>query len=200
VGRHAALHEVGRGRSGTVRGADARVVLAAAPREANARVADRVSLHLVDGHLGRVAVNELNETAALARGDLDVGDLAESLEERTELILRDIAGQATDEDRGVVRVSELVHGLHGLVGRSLLVIEGSRDTPAHGAGGGGTSNLRDHLTGSRSVTAGATVLVRAGSYLLARRSNGKEGREESWEETHRVLGVAVEMRMGRLPQ
>lgn len=164
MGRHAALHEVRRGRSGTVRGADSRVVLAAAPREANARVADGVALHLVDGHLSSMAVNELHEAAALARGDLDVGDLAESLEEGAELVLGNVPGQATDEDRGVVRVSELVHGLHGLVWRSLLVVEWSGNTPAHGAGRGGTSNLLNHLSRSGGVAAGTAVLVRAGSY------------------------------------
>jgi hypothetical protein len=70
----------GRG-SGAVGSADARVVLAAAPRQTDAGVANRVALHLVDGHLSGVAVDKLDEAAALARGDLHVGDLSESLEE-----------------------------------------------------------------------------------------------------------------------
>jgi hypothetical protein len=36
---------------------------------------------LVDGHLSRVAVDELDETAALARRNLDVGDFTKALEE-----------------------------------------------------------------------------------------------------------------------
>ena len=69
-------------RSRTVRSAcGARVVLAATPAEADTRVTDGVALHLVDGHLSSVALNELDETAALARGNLDVGNLAKALEE-----------------------------------------------------------------------------------------------------------------------
>ena len=61
------------GRSGTVGGTGgARVVLGASPAEADARVA--CVLHLVDGHLGGVTLHELDETAALVRGDLDVGN------------------------------------------------------------------------------------------------------------------------------
>jgi hypothetical protein len=56
-----------------------------------------------------VAVHELNETAALARGNLDVCDLAEALEEGTQLVLSDVAREATNEDGGVVGVGELVH-------------------------------------------------------------------------------------------
>lgn len=62
-----------------------------------------------------MALNELNETAALAGGDLDVGDFAEALEERAKLILSDVAGEAADEDRGVVGIGELVHGLRSAV-------------------------------------------------------------------------------------
>lgn len=91
------------------------VVLRAAPAETYPRVANGVTLHLVDGHLGGVALDELDETTALARRDLDVGDFTESLEERTELILSDIAGETTNEDGGVVGVGELVHGLRSTV-------------------------------------------------------------------------------------
>ena len=62
-----------------------------------------------------MALDELDETTALARRDLDVGDFTESLEERTELILSDVAGKTTNEDGGVVGVGELVHGLRGTV-------------------------------------------------------------------------------------
>lgn len=107
VARHA--HVVGRRRSRAVRRADARVVLRAAPAEADTRVTNGVALHLVDGHLGSVAVDKLNEAAAFARGNLDVGDFAEALEERAELILGNVARETTDEDGRVVGVSELVH-------------------------------------------------------------------------------------------
>lgn len=92
-----------------------RVVLRTSPRKTNPRVANWVALHLVDGHLGSVALNELDETAALSRWDLDVSDLAETLEEGAKLILGDVAGQTTNEDSGVVGVSELIHGLRGTI-------------------------------------------------------------------------------------
>ena len=98
-----------RGSSGT------RVVLGASPGQADARVSDGVTLHLVDGHLSGVALDELDKAAALSGWDLDVGDLSEALEERAELVLGDIAREATDEDGGVVGVSELVHWLGGTV-------------------------------------------------------------------------------------
>jgi hypothetical protein len=102
-------HVMRRRGSRTVRGANARVVLGAAPAEANARVADGVTLHLVDGHLGGVAVDELHETAALARGNLHIGDFAKALEEGSELVLGHVARKATHKDGGVVGVGELVH-------------------------------------------------------------------------------------------
>lgn len=89
----------------------ARVILRATPAQTHTRVANGVSLHLVDGHFGGVALNELNETAALSRRNLDVGDLTKALEEGTELVLGDVARETTDENRCVVRIGELVHGL-----------------------------------------------------------------------------------------
>jgi len=59
----------------------ARVVLRAAPAQTDTRVTNGVALHLVDGHLSSVALNKLDEAAALSWRDLDVGDLAEALEE-----------------------------------------------------------------------------------------------------------------------
>ena len=91
------------------------VVLRAAPAQTHTGVADGVTLHLVDGHLSGMALNELNEATALSGGDLDVGDLTESLEERPKLILGDIAGKSTNKDSCVVGVSELVHGLRSTV-------------------------------------------------------------------------------------
>jgi hypothetical protein len=66
---------------------------------------------LIDGHLSGVALDKLNETAALSWRDLDVGNLAKALEERAKLVLGNITGQATDEDGGVVRIGELIHRL-----------------------------------------------------------------------------------------
>lgn len=102
-------HVVRRGRSGTVRGADARVVLRSTPAQANTGVANRITLHLVDSHLSSVSVDELNETATLARGDLDVGDFTKALEERAQLVLGNVTGKTTDKDGRVVGVGELVH-------------------------------------------------------------------------------------------
>lgn len=125
----------------------ARVVLGAAPAEAHARVANRVALHLVDSHLSSVTLDKLNETAALARGNLDVGDLAEALEERAELVLGDVAGETTDEDGGVVGVGELVHRL-----RSAVVASHGRSTHGVHAHGVGTTGHAAHA-GSASGTA-----------------------------------------------
>lgn len=102
-------HVVRGRRGGAVGSTDARVVLRTSPAEAHARVTNGVALHLVDGHFGSVAVDELNEAAALARRNLDVGDFTEALEERSELVLGDVARKATNEDGSVVGVSELVH-------------------------------------------------------------------------------------------
>lgn len=105
-----------RGRGGAVRAASrAGVVLRATPAQTHTRVTDGVSLHLVDGHLCSVTLNELNEAASLAGRDFDVGDLAKPLEERAELILGNISGKATHEDGCVVGVGELVHGLGSTV-------------------------------------------------------------------------------------
>ena len=138
-----------RGGSGTIGGTDAGVVLGATPGEADARVADRISLHLVDCHLCGVAVNELDETASFAGRDLDVGDFAESLEERAKLVLGDVARETANENSGVVGVSELVHGLHGV---ETGIVGLSRNSPLHVGSMGG--NGRHHgVGGMRSVSA-----------------------------------------------
>lgn len=152
VGRghaHGGVHGRRRG-SGTVGAAGrAGVILGTAPAQTNARVTDGVALHLVDGHLGSVALDELDKAAALSGGNLDVGDLSEALEERAELILSHVARQATDEDGGVVGVGELVHGLGSTV-------------EAHG----GTAHRRVHAGGARHAHVGSTdtrTLVLGGS-------------------------------------
>lgn len=103
-------------RSRAVRSASrARVVLRTSPAETDAGVANGVALHLVDGHLGSVALDELDETTALARRDLDIGYLSKPSEERAELILGDVTGETTNEDGGVVRIRELVHRLRSAI-------------------------------------------------------------------------------------
>jgi hypothetical protein len=160
VRRHTSLQKVWWGRRGAVRRADAGVVLRPAPREADAGVADGITLHLVDRHLSGVPMHELNKATALSRGNLDVGDFSESLEEGAELILGHVATQATHEDSGVVGIRELVHGLHRSVGRRLLIVKGHGSAPAHGAGSSGTSNLGNHLTGRSGMTGTAVLVVR----------------------------------------
>lgn len=54
---------------------------------------------------------ELHETATLPGWNFDIGDLAEPLEERTKLILGDIAREPANKNSGVIRVGELVHRL-----------------------------------------------------------------------------------------
>lgn len=127
--RHASV-VVRRRRGRTIGGTHARVVLRTAPRQANARVPDRIALHLVDGHLGGMAVDELDESAALAGGDLHVGDLAKSLEEGAQLVLGDVARQSTDKDSRIVWIGELVHRLlDGVEGVRVLLI--GRHAPTH---------------------------------------------------------------------
>ncbi len=58
-----------------------------------------------------MALHELDKAATLPRWNLDVGDLTESLEERTKLVLSNISGKATNEDGGVVGIGKLVHRL-----------------------------------------------------------------------------------------
>lgn len=150
AGAHA--HVVRRRGSRTVRGADARVVLRPAPAEADARVADGVALHLVDGHLRCVPVHELDEAAALARRNLDVGDLTESLEERAELILGHIAREASHEDGRVVGVRELVHLRRGVeASAGTATVRGREGTRPHVLLG----NVVHHRGGS--VVAGESV-------------------------------------------
>jgi hypothetical protein len=149
------------GRSGTVGSTGgARIVLRASPAEADARVTDGVALHLVDGHLGGVTLHKLDETAALARGDLDVGNLAEALEERAELVFSDVAAESADENSGIVRVGELVHGL----GSTVVAHRRS----AHGIHAHSRAATLLHVHTTRA--AGATALVLGGRSTNAHRS------------------------------
>ena len=129
-----------------------RVILGATPRQANARVADWVALHLVDGHLGGMTLHKLHETTAFSRGDLDVGDLAEALEEGSQLVLRHVSGQTADEDRCVIWVRELVHRLG-----STVVTKRRGSTHRVHAGGHPTSHSSRHGHTSWSATTGLVL-------------------------------------------
>jgi len=119
----------------------ARVVLGAAPAKTDTGVTNGVALHLVDGHLSSVALNELDETAALAGRDLDVCDLSEALEERTKLVFGDVATETANKDSGVVGVGELVHRLGSTVeakrrGTHAVHANGAAGHTAHASGTG----------------------------------------------------------------
>jgi hypothetical protein len=75
-----------------------------------------------------MAVHELHEATALARGDLDVGDLSEALEEGSELILGDVAREPTDKHGSVVGIGELVH----LGGRIVAAVGEALHPSPHG--------------------------------------------------------------------
>jgi hypothetical protein len=164
--RHAHARAVDRWRGCRAVGSASRagVVLGPTPAKTDSRVADRIALHLVDGHLGSVTLHELHESAPLAWWDLDIGDLTEALEEGSELVLGDIAGQTSNEDSGVVGVSELVHGLGSAVvahgGRAHRVHAHARAAAlaallhAHAAGTAGTAAL---VLGSRGANAHGSV-------------------------------------------
>lgn len=157
--RHAAAHVMGWRGGWAVGCADTRVVLRSAPREPNARVSNWVPLHLVDSHLSSVAMDELDEAAALSRRDLHVSDLAKSLKEGPEFIFRDITGEATNKNSRVVWVRELVHRLHGIepmliVIRLLLWL----DSPAHLSSSGWIAHGGHHGSTGLGTTV-ATVLV-----------------------------------------
>ena len=91
-----------------------------------------------------MTLHELHETTSLSRGDLDVGDLSEALEEGSQLVLGHVARQTSDEDGGVVGIGELVHGLGRAVvaegrGSAHRVHSWSHTAATHGAGHGHAS-------------------------------------------------------------
>jgi len=93
-----------------------------------------------------MSLHKLNETAPLAWRNLNVGNLAETLEEGTQFIFSDISREATDEDGGVVWVSKLVHGLRCAVvthWRSAHGVHSDRATGlyVHAGGASGTTAL-----------------------------------------------------------
>lgn len=108
-----------------------RVVLRSAPTESDSRVPNRIPLHLIDGHLGSVSLNKLNKAAALARWDLDVCDLAKALEEGSQLIFSNIAGQTPNKDGGIIGVGELVHRLlTAVLATHRRIVHGARTAAA----------------------------------------------------------------------
>lgn len=186
VARHAEI--VGWRRCRSVRSSDSRVVLASAPAETNAGVTNGVALHLVDGHLSSVAVDKLNEAAALSRRNLDVCYFAKTLEERAELILGDVTREATDKDSGVVGVSELVHLGAWVI---IAVAEALLHTAVPHLGLGHTTT---HHGVATVMSMRKPVVVVASPVRLVSLISGFQSA------TYRFLGVAVEIRMGRLPQ
>lgn len=58
-----------------------------------------------------MSLHKLDETASFTWWDLDIGDLTEALEERSQLVLGHVARKTADKDSGVVWISELVHRL-----------------------------------------------------------------------------------------
>lgn len=131
------------------------VVLATSPGKSDAGVANRVALHLVDSHLGSMSLNELDEAATLARWDLDVGNLSESLEEGAEFILCDVARETADEDRGIVWVGELVHRL-----RCTIITHGWSTHGVHAHLGVHALTLLAHV--SAHVVATAALILWSG--------------------------------------
>lgn len=157
---HRGVHRRWRGSRAVRATSRARVVLGTAPAQPDTRVPNRIPLHLVDGHLGSVALDELDETAALAGRDLDVGNLAKALEERPQLILGDIAREAANKDSGVVGIGELVHGLRSTVEAH----GGSAHRGVHPGGTGHAHSTGHHtralvLGGSRGDAHGAVAAV-----------------------------------------
>lgn len=160
---HGGVHGRRRGSRAVGAAGGAGVVLGAAPAQTHAGVADGVALHLVDSHLSGVALHELDETTTLSGGDLDVGDFSEALEERTELILGNVAGQTTDEDGGVVGVCKLIHRLGSTVEGHGRATHGRVHASGTGHTHGGTAVTTDTRTlvlgGSGGDTHGAVATV-----------------------------------------
>jgi hypothetical protein len=156
--RHSSSHVMGRRRSRTIRGTYSRVVLRPTPGKTNTRISNGIALHLIDSHLSGMTMDKLDKATALARRNLDIGDLSEALEERTKFIFRDVAREATDEDRGVVRIRELVHRLDRVeVAAAVVVVR--RHTPStHGTSW--TTSMGNHLS-TTSCARSMPVLMRA---------------------------------------
>ena len=168
-----------RRRSRTIGAASrARVVLRSAPAQADTRVANGIPLHLVDGHLSGMALNKLHKPTAFAGRNLDVGDLAKSLEEGTQLILGDVARQTADKDRRVVGIGELVHRL---LGRSVEThrrsshrrVQASRTRDTHGTQSGSRALVLGRSRGNAHGTITAVHALHLGQSTLLIRLVGE---------------------------
>ncbi len=110
--RHANRWVNRRRRRRTVWGAGrTRIVLAPSPTETDPRITNGIALHLVDGHLCCVTLNELNKSASFPGRNLDVGNFSKALKKGAELVLRNIPRKPSNKDGGVVWISKLVHWL-----------------------------------------------------------------------------------------
>ena len=87
------------------------MVLRSSLREADARISDKLTLHLPYRYLGYTAINELNEAITLAGKDPDIYNLPEAVEEQLELMLSYIIRKTANEDSHIVRVSKLMYRL-----------------------------------------------------------------------------------------
>jgi hypothetical protein len=104
-----------------------------------------------------MSVHELDEAASLAGRNLHVGNLAEPLEERSELILGHIARKTSDENRSVVRVGKLVH-LRGGVEATASAIRGRERPGPHVLLRNVVHHGRGRMVTGESMGAGATFV------------------------------------------
>lgn len=62
-----------------------------------------------------MTLDELDEATSLSWRDLDIGDFAKPLEERSQFVLCNVTRQTSNENGGVVGIGELVHWLRGAI-------------------------------------------------------------------------------------
>lgn len=105
-----------------------------------------------------MTVDELDESAALARRNLDVSDLAKALEERSEFIFGDIARQATNKNSGIVGIGELVHLSGWIIATIREAALNSLRSPPHGL----LRNASHHRAASVVSMSAEPALVAAG--------------------------------------
>lgn len=72
---------------------------------------DLVSVHLVDSHLGALAVHKLHKSTSLARWNLDVSNISKHSKAVPELVLVTNSRETANKDSGVVGVVVLVRGV-----------------------------------------------------------------------------------------
>jgi hypothetical protein len=121
-----------------------------------------------------MTLDELDKTTSFSRRDLDISDLTKSLEERAQLILGDIAGEATDKDSGVIGISELIHRLWSTIvahrwSAHRVHAHGSwsMHTTAHGTGNRTAAIFRScGANAHRSITTVYTLHLRKRTLLF----------------------------------